>query len=71
MRAVIIGGTGQIGRLTISSFGILAVFKRLEAMPRKTKRTCGVKGGSRKVGKRIDWFWESHRTEEQRRIEAQ
>jgi hypothetical protein len=29
-------------------------------MRRKAKRTYGVRCGSRKVGKRIDWFWETY-----------
>jgi hypothetical protein len=29
-------------------------------MARKAKRTYGVRRGSRKVGKRIDWFWDAY-----------
>jgi hypothetical protein len=29
-------------------------------MPRKIRKTYGVRRGSRKVGKRIDWFWEAY-----------
>ncbi|MGA8659299.1 MAG: hypothetical protein WB586_24495 [Chthoniobacterales bacterium] len=33
---------------------------RWESMAGKVKRTYGVRRGSRKVGKRIDWFWEAY-----------
>jgi hypothetical protein len=29
-------------------------------MPREVKRTYGVRRGLRKVGKRIDWFWDAY-----------
>ena len=29
-------------------------------MTRKAKRIFGIRRGSRKVGKRIDWFWEAY-----------
>ena len=29
-------------------------------MAGKAKRTYGIRRGSRKVGKRIDWFWEAY-----------
>jgi hypothetical protein len=32
-------------------------------MARKAKRTYGIRRGSRKVGKRVDWFWEAYWTE--------
>ena len=32
----------------------------LESMARKANRTFGVRRGSRRVGKRIDWFWEAY-----------
>lgn len=32
-------------------------------MPRKFKANYGVRRGSRKVAKRIDWFWEAYWTE--------
>src|SRR5215475_4915918 len=37
-------------------------------MPRKIKRTYGIRRGSRKVGKRIDWFWEAYWTESGRDV---
>jgi hypothetical protein len=37
-------------------------------MARKAKRTYGVRRGSRKVGKRIDWFWEAYWTEDGRDV---
>jgi hypothetical protein len=33
---------------------------RVNGWLRKAKRTYGVRRGSRKVGKRIDWFWEAY-----------
>src|SRR5215469_17732501 len=40
-------------------------------MARKAKRTYGVKRGSRKVGKRIDWFWEAYWKENGRDVSRQ
>ena len=37
-------------------------------MARKAKRTYGVRRGSRKVGKRIDWFWEAYWNENGRDV---
>ena len=37
-------------------------------MPRKIKKTYGIRRGSRKVGKRIDWFWEAYWTENGRDV---
>ena len=37
-------------------------------MARKAKRTYGVRRGSRKVGKRIDWFWEAYWIEDGRDV---
>jgi hypothetical protein len=37
-------------------------------MPGKIKRTCGVRRDSRKVGKRIDWFWEAYWKEDGRDV---
>ena len=37
-------------------------------MPRKIKKTYGIRCGSRKVGKRIDWFWEAYWTENGRDV---
>jgi hypothetical protein len=50
------------------AFGILAVFARLESMARKAERTYGVRRGSRKIGNRIDWFWEAYWSENGRDI---
>ena len=33
---------------------------RWESMARTAKRTYGFRRGFRKVGKRIDWFWEAY-----------
>jgi hypothetical protein len=37
-------------------------------MARKAKRSYDVRRGSRKVGKRIDWFWEAYWIEDGRDI---
>ena len=37
-------------------------------MARKAKRTYGVRRGSRKVGTRIDWFWEAYWKEDGRDV---
>ena len=40
-------------------------------MARKAKRTYGIRRGSRKVGKRIDWFWEAYWKEGGRNVSRQ
>jgi hypothetical protein len=37
-------------------------------MPPEIKRTYGIRRGSRRVGKRIDWFWEAYWTENGRDV---
>jgi hypothetical protein len=51
--------------LDISLAEIMRIWCRCPAVfvgidDREVKRTFGIRRGSRKVGKRIDWFWEAY-----------